>query len=140
MSMAMIPDLQASVLCDDVRQERNGKFILVGLFDVIGLRQFPATFQKLCVVNRWCCGNGTFRQRSRLLANDGKTVLVEGKTVTIKLPNEHATATSVEIFVNTRFEESGTYWVEVLLEGDLRLRYPLRVTEVKPKQSSSGTD
>ena len=32
----MIPDLQTSLICDDVRQERNGKFILIGIFDVIG--------------------------------------------------------------------------------------------------------
>ena len=34
--MAMIPDLQSSLLCDDVRQERTGKFILIGLFDSLG--------------------------------------------------------------------------------------------------------
>jgi len=29
----MLPDLQSSLICDDVRQERNGKFMLIGLFD-----------------------------------------------------------------------------------------------------------
>ena len=29
---SMIPDLQASLLCDDVRQENNGKFMLIGIF------------------------------------------------------------------------------------------------------------
>ena len=32
----LTPDLQSSLICDDVRQERNGKFILIGLFDMIG--------------------------------------------------------------------------------------------------------
>ena len=35
--MAMIPDLQSTLLCDDVRQERTGKFILIGLFDSLGI-------------------------------------------------------------------------------------------------------
>ena len=131
MSITFMPDLQASVVCDDVRQERNGKFILIGLFDVIGLRQFPATFQKLCVVNRWCCGSGTFEQRSRILKPDGRAVLIEGKPVKIQLRDDQATATSVELFVNTSFDQPGAYWVEVLLEGDLKLRYPLRVSEIK---------
>ena len=48
----MIPDLQMSVLCDDVRQERSGKFILIGLFDVIGMPQFPALFARVRIVNR----------------------------------------------------------------------------------------
>ncbi len=34
-SNSMIPDLQSSLICDDVRQERNGKFMLIGLFDAI---------------------------------------------------------------------------------------------------------
>ena len=29
--MKIKPDLQFSVLCDDVRREENGKFILIGL-------------------------------------------------------------------------------------------------------------
>lgn len=138
MTIAFMPDLQASLICDDVRQERNGKFILIGLFDVIGLRKFPATFQKLCVVNRWCCGSGTFEQRSRILKPDGNDVLIEGKTVRIQLPDDQATATSVELFVNTNFEQPGTYWVEVLLEGNLKLRYPLRVSEIQAPQKTEG--
>jgi hypothetical protein len=125
----MIPDLQASVLCDDVRQERNGKFILIGLFDIVGLGDFPAVFQKLCVVNRWCCGEGEFKQQSRLVKPDD-TVLVKGQDVAVKLPNTEAVATSVEFFLNVRFDTEGTYWVEIVLDGDLKLRYPLRVKKV----------
>ena len=128
----MIPDLQSSLLCDDVRQERNGKFILIGLFDAIGVPQFPAVFQKVCVVNRWCCGEGRFLQQSRILKADGQTLLIEGKEVPVKLNDSEATATSVEFFLNFRLEAPGTYWVEILLDGDLKLRYPLKARIVKP--------
>ena len=50
----MIPDLQTSLLCDDVRQERNGKFILIGIFDGLFLTQIPGPFARVCLVNRWC--------------------------------------------------------------------------------------
>jgi hypothetical protein len=129
-SNRMIPDLQSSLLCDDVRQERNGKFILIGLFDSLAVPGFPAAFQRLCVVNRWCCGEGTFTQQSRLIRPDG-TCLLEGKPVNVHLPHPEATATSVELFLNVRLETAGTYWIETLLEGDLRLRYPLRARTVK---------
>ena len=122
----MIPDLQSSLLCDDVRQERNGKFILIGIFDVIGVPSLPATFQRICIVNRWCSGTGVFTQQSRIL-RPGGAALVEGKSVPINLPGDEATATSVEIFMNVRFEEEGVHWIEVLLESDMKLRYPLRV-------------
>jgi hypothetical protein len=128
----MVPDLQSSVLCDDVRQERNGKFILIGLFDGLGVAAFPAVFQRICLVNRWCCGEGEFTQQSRIVGADGKTVVMSGHPVKVKLPNTIATATSVEMFLNVKFEVEGTYWVEVLLEGDLRLRYPLTARQVKP--------
>jgi len=130
----MIPDLQSSLLCDDVRQERNGKFILIGLFDMLGLPVFPAVFQRLCVINRWCCGEGDFKQRSRILLSDSSTILVEGQDVPIHLPGNEATATSIEFFMNVKFEREGTYWVEILLDGDIKLRYPLTVKKVQAPQ------
>jgi len=128
------PDLQASILCDDVRQERNGKFILIGIFDAIGVPAFPVVFQRICIVNRWCCGLGTFQQRSRIIAPDGATVVVEGKDVPVHLPDNEANATSVEFFLNVRFEKEGAYWIEILLDGDLKLRYPLKARPVAAKR------
>jgi len=128
----ILPDLQSSLLCDDVRQERNGKFILIGLFDVIGVPNFPVLFQRLCIVNRWCCGEGNFNQRSRIIKPDGNTVLIEGKDVPLKLGDNEATATCVEFFLNVKFETEGTYWIEILLNGDMKLRYPLKAQKIKP--------
>lgn len=129
----LIPDLQSSLLCDDVRQERNGKFILIGLFDVLNVPAFPAAFHRLCIVNRWCCGQGEFTQRSRIHKPDGRSLLIEGKEVRVKLPDSEATATSVEFFLNVRFETEGTYWIEILIDGDLKLRYPLKARQIKPQ-------
>jgi hypothetical protein len=128
----VIPDLQCSVVCDDVRQERNGKFILIGLFDMIGLPQFPGLFPRICIVNRWCCGEGSFRERTRIVAPDNGPVVAEGKEIALQLPNAEASATNVEFFLNLRFDAPGVYWIEVLLDGDLTLRYPLRVNKVNP--------
>jgi hypothetical protein len=127
----MIPDLQSSLICDDVRQERNGKFMLIGLFDAIHTEKLPTTFAKICLVTRWCSGEGTFTQRSRIIHPDQQTVLAEGKNVQVKLPSTEAAATSVEVFINVSFPSAGTYWVEILLEGDLKIRYPLRVNQLK---------
>ena len=136
-STPLVPDLQSSLLCDDVRQERNGKFILIGLFDMIAVPKFPAVFQRICIVNRWCCGEGDFSQQSRLIGADGDTVLVEGKSVTVHLPDSEATATSVEFFLNVTFDGAGTYWVEIILDGDIKVRYPLRARQVVAQQPQS---
>lgn len=127
----MIPDLQSSLICDDVRQERNGKFMLIGLFDAIHTERFPSTFARLCLVTRWCSGEGTFMQRSRIIHLDQHSVLAEGKDVQVNLPSPESAATNVEVFLNVVFPEPGTYWVEILLEGDLKIRYPLRVNLLK---------
>jgi len=133
MNENMVPDLQSSLMCDDVRQERNGKFILIGLYDGLAVPKFPAVFQRICIVNRWCCGVGTFKQRSRIVKAEGGAALVEGKEVCVQLSDAEASATSVELFMNVKFETEGTYWVEILLDGDLKLRYPLRARVVKPQ-------
>ncbi len=123
----MLPDLQSSLLCDDVRQERNGKFILIGVFDGLVLNAVPAVFPRVCLVNRWCCGQGLFSHRSRIVAPDGRTVIIEGKSIQVQLVDTHQIATSVEVFLNLRIPQEGPYWVEVLLEQQLRLRHPLHV-------------
>ncbi len=127
----MIPDLQSCLLCDDVRQERNGKFILIGLFDAIAVQAVPVRYPRLFMVTRWCSGQGAFKQKSRILKPDQSTVLVEGKEIPVRLPHPEATATNVEVFMNVGFETEGTHWVEISLDGDLKLRFPLRVGLVK---------
>lgn len=121
----MIPDLQASVLCDDVRQENNGKFMLIGIFDALAVGRLPATSLKICVVNRWCCGQGAFKQSTRIVGPDGQTAVATGREIDIRLASDVQTATSVEIFINPKFDKEGTYWVEINLDGQLRMRYPL---------------
>ena len=134
----MIPDLQSSLICDDVRQERNGKFMLIGLFDAIHAENLPLTFAKICLVTRWCSGQGTFTQRSRIIHPDQKTILTEGKNVQVQLASPEAAATSVEVFINIAFPAAGTYWVEILLDGDLKLRYPLKARRVAGRVPPGG--
>ncbi len=133
------PDLQSAVLCDDVRQERNGKFILIGLFDAIMVQAMPARYPRLFMVTRWCSGEGEFQQRSRILKPDETAVLVEGQSIPVKLPSPEATATNVEIFLNVEFQTEGTHWIEVLLDGDMKIRYPLRVGIAKGQPGAQST-
>jgi hypothetical protein len=133
----MIPDLQACLLCDDVRQERNGKFILIGLFDVINANQYPLVFPRMALVTRWCNGEGEYRQLSRMVKPDQKTVIAQGQVIPVKLPDMDAIVTNVEFFINITFTESGVHWIEVLLDNDLKIRFPLRVTTTRPPPGKS---
>ena len=131
----MIPDLQSSVICDDVRQEQNGKFILIGLFDAIAAPQMPLRYPRLFAVTRWCSGSGNYTQQTRILCPDLSTVLIQGKEIPVQLSDSEASATNVEVFVNVTFEKEGTYWIEILLDNDIKIRYPLRVRLAQQRTS-----
>jgi len=133
------PDLQSSLICDDVRQERNGKFMLIGIFD--GLVQMPNTpvCSRLCLVNRWCCGNGRFLQRSRIVAPDDVTVVAEGQQVPVELHGDMQVSTSVEVFLNLEFRQLGIHWIEIHLDQQLKMRYPLHVRRVTQEELKSGS-
>lgn len=127
----MKPDLQFSVLCDDVRREDNGKLILIGLFEAIAGPSYPMTYPALAVINRWCNGQGNYRQRVRLM-DSGNQVVVETGDSPVQLPDMRVTLTAVSLLRNVPIPRPGHYWVEVLLDGDLKQRYALAAMQVGP--------
>ena len=126
------PTLLFSVLCDDIRREHNGKFILIGLFETIGTRKFPAIHPALFVMNCWISGLGTFRQRSRIIGGDGK-VLAEDKETEFTLKDLKSKHRVIARFNNLKFDIPGEYSVEVLLDGELKVRYPLIIKKIPLK-------
>jgi len=133
----MKPDLQFSILCDDFRREDNGKFILIGVFEAIAGIQFPMQYASLTVVNRWCNGEGKFKQRVRIVSASNE-MIVETDESPVELPATLANITTVSVFRNTHFPAPGRYWVEVLLDGDLKQRYPLSVMKMQVSGTPEG--
>lgn len=129
MQTCIQPTLLFSVLCDDVRREDNGKFILLGLFETIGSKVFPATHPAIYVMNCWCSGFGEFRQRTRLL-DTKNAVLVQDEETKFILKDLRAKHRIIARFNNLLLKAPGEYSVEVLLNGDLKVRYPLLVEQI----------
>lgn len=123
------PALLYSVICDDVRREDNGKFILVGLFETIGAREFPASHPTLFIINGWIAGAGKFSQYSRILDPAGHELARDRETV-FELANLKSRHSVIARFNNLELPQPGEYAVEVLLDGDLKVRYPLVVEQV----------
>lgn len=128
--MKIKPNLQFSVLCDDVRQENNGKFILIGLFEAINAKKFPATHQTLFVANRWCKGEGTFTQQIRIVNPKDKSIIFQTDDQVFELGDIDRHHTLISRFNNLVFPNPGKYWVEVLLDKELFLNYPIMLKEV----------
>ena len=61
----ILPDLQCSLLCEEIRQEVTGSFFLVGVVNYIRVPQLPVVAFKLSVFNRWTAGIGQFTETVR---------------------------------------------------------------------------
>ena len=127
----ILPDLQCSLLCEDIRQEASGNFILLGVLNLVRVPQLPVTAFKICVFNRWTAGVGQFSESVRLLAPDQTTVMRKGE-VKFALQDASHTATNVTVLGQVEFTAPGVYFVEVLVDDVMKLRYPLPVVVVQP--------
>ena len=141
----ILPDLQASLLCEDIRQEASGNLILVGVINLIRVPQLPVTAFKLFVYNRWTAGVGQFTESVRLVGPDQTTVLRKGD-VKFALQDGNHNATNVTVFGQVEFTTAGIYFVEVLVDDVMKIRAPLPVVIVqqqpgqpKPPTTASGS-
>ncbi len=134
----ILPDLQCSLICEDVRQEITGHFFLIGVLDLIRVPQVPVTAFKLNVFNRWTAGMGNFVESVRLIAPDQNTVLRKSE-VKFSMKDPAINATTVTLFGNVAFETAGAYYVEVLVDDVMKVRYPLNVVVVQsPGSQQTG--
>jgi len=127
----ILPDLQCSLLCEDIRQETTGNFILLGVLNFVRVPQLPVTAFKICVFNRWTAGFGQFTENVRLLAPDQTTVIRKGE-VKFALQDANQTATNVTVFGQIEFAVAGVYHIEVLVDDVMKLRFPLPIVLVPP--------
>lgn len=133
----ILPDLQCSLICEEVRQEINGNFILVGVLGFVRVPQIPITAHKLCVFNRWTSGLGQFTEAVRLVAPDQTTVLRTGQTkFALKDAAHHAT--NLTLLGQVQFPAAGVYYVEVLVDDVMKIRFPFPVVLVPPPQKPGG--
>jgi hypothetical protein len=105
--------------------------MLIGLFEMVAGPGYPMVYPGMAVVNRWCNGQGRYSQRVRLVDADNK-VLVETAESPVELQDMRVTLTAVTLLRNVAFPRPGHYWVEVLLDGDLKQRYALAAAQVGP--------
>ena len=122
----MIPDLQASFACEDVRVEASGAHTIIGIVNFIGAPTLPIQVIKLCVWTRWSSGVGQFMQETRLVGPDEVTILAAA-TTQFHLENENSHTTNVNIFGGLQFQEAGAHHIAILLDGELKLHFPMRV-------------
>ena len=127
----ILPDLQCSLMCEEVRQEVNGNLSLIGVVHFLRVPQVPIVAGRVCIFNRWTAGIGQFTESVRLIAPDQTTVVSKGESK-FELKDPSMSATTVMFFGNVKFEAAGTYFVEVNVDDVMKMRYPIPVIVVPP--------
>jgi hypothetical protein len=118
-------------LCEEIRQEVTGNFILIGVINFLRVPQLPVVAFKLSVFNRWTAGLGQFTETVRFVGPDQTSVLRKGE-VKFALQDTALHATNVTMFAQVEFKTPGTYYVEVLVDDVMKLRYPVPVIVAPP--------
>jgi len=122
----ILPDLQCSLVCEEVRQEINGNLFLIGVASFFRVPQLPIVAGRICVFNRWAAGIGQFNETVRLIAPDQTTVISKGESK-FELRDPMMSATNVMFFGSVKLETVGTYYIEVMVDDVMKLRYPVPV-------------
>ncbi|OGW77191.1 MAG: hypothetical protein A3C51_04420, partial [Omnitrophica bacterium RIFCSPHIGHO2_02_FULL_46_20] len=120
------------------RREDNGKFMLLGIFEAINAKEFPARHHTLFVANRWCKGEGSFTQKIRIINTKDKAVVFQTEEQPFQLSDIDTHHTIISRFNNLLFPDPGKYWVEVFLNNELILNYPIMLREMENKKDNIG--
>jgi hypothetical protein len=127
----ILPDLQCSLLSEEIRQESNGNFFLIGVINYIRVPQVPVTAMKLSLFNRWTAGVGQFTESARLIAPDQVTVLRKSE-MKFELKDAGLHSTNLTVFGQVEFKTPGVYFMEVLVDDVMKLRYPVPLIVAPP--------
>lgn len=137
-------DIQVAVLCD-YAADYQGKLCVQGAFDTLFARQFPVIHPACALALRVCLvpedagdhklgisivdEDGTPLDKERMpIVGDLKVALPEGASF--------LTRNLIMNFQGLRFEKTGTYTVDVTLDGEVVSRTPLRLVQVQPQQEA----
>lgn len=134
----IIPDLQCSLLCEEVRQEANGNPFIIGVLSALRATQLPMPPIKIVCFNRWTAGVGEFTESVKIVAPDGSTE-ISSTTMKFKLDKPELTHTNVQMGV-FEFKEAGVYHVEITVDDVLKLRYPFPIFLVNPQGQPQETE
>ncbi len=127
-----------TILCDDVRLELGNKLSLMGIFQNMMVEQTPVSLMKFAVVQHWR-GEGSYVAEVRILSPDKMQVLMASQPTQIVLA-EGGFADNVSFFVNAVFPQAGSYWLQTLVNSNLRDEFAITISEMNQSKESGGND
>jgi hypothetical protein len=126
------PTLLCSLVAEDILRGTDPgdpRLTIFGVLRSIYASRFPAIHGRLTVFDTWLgAEHGTFTEKVRLLSPDGSEVIGEASTeLTLEAGQ---TFQAISHFRNLVFLAPGEHQVQVLLDGQEMIRYPLSVVHL----------
>jgi len=126
------PSLQFSVPCLGV-DETKGPPSFLYIFYELPFPKFPSPAVPFFINNGWCNGLGRYEEKTRIIHPDKRTIFVETGNHEFTLNEETTPFMSINFYKDMVFPRAGTYWIQVFLDNQLLLEYPLVVREASVK-------
>jgi hypothetical protein len=132
-------EVQVATLCDSAI-ENNGKLYVWGTFDTICAERVPVVHPQCAFAMRICFQPGDEGEHDlviRFIDDDGKAKFeLPPAKLKVKLPSDAYFLTRNQVLNINRlpFEKAGQYSLDVLVDGEMLTRIPLRVMLVDKKR------
>lgn len=133
------PRLQFSVPCLQVNDDKGPPSFMYVFYEM-PFPEFPFAFpegQGFYVANGWCNGLGGHVQRMKILSPKKESLVDTGdQPFTLKKSEEPFMA--VNFISGMKFDTPGVYWLQVYLDNQLALEYPMpvRKADAPPAEKS----
>ncbi len=135
-------DVDLAILCDAATIDASGKLNILGIFDRIGVRSFPARHGRLSLVLRFSGGideTGSHDLEIALRDPDGgEVVRADGQMRLGARPGSVRSGLKVPQVLNFDgivFQSPGDYVFDVTVDGDHQVMVPLQVMQVSTAEA-----
>jgi len=127
-------ELSAALICEAATVDRQNRAILYGIFNQINAQEVPTTHPQFAIFCVWeGTVGGKHEQGIKIVAPSGKAI-VSPPPMPFEMTGSHARLISQ--FNLMRFEEFGTYRIEISLDGETVKELPLDVIKIEPRKES----
>ena len=128
------PWVQLAVLCEDASQPDDAGLTITNLGDWANLAPGTRTVRTTLLVRLQATEPGTHDVAWRVTNEAGKTL--EGASLSVDI-NEVGVGTLVTFGIQLGGSDPGQYWFDVLVDGQVRSRVPMRVVSYVPESGQA---
>jgi hypothetical protein len=123
------PVLQFSIPCLEIETEDKPPVFSYVFYEL----PFPNAPVSFYIANAWSNGEGSFTQEIKLIKPSGNLLVSTGKQ-DFELKSFNIPQLMVNLFRDMMFDEFGDYKVEVYLNEQKIIEYPLSVRQLTPEE------